>query len=180
MAGLPTTSSAVLGQDVIKSTSRQKRLGRRALLLATWNVQSQVESYGGDAWICRSRPSPEDCATVDRKLDLLVWELRRYDVAVAAVQETKWFGADVWENQGYTLLHSGRPLPHGEQPAARKEGVGIALDERATSAWREAGEKWKAVSSRIVTARLKLTSVGQRRSGGSRETRNMYLTVISA
>ena len=180
MAGLPTTSSAVLGQDVIKSTSRRKRLGRRALLLATWNVRSLVESYGGDARICRSRQSPENCATVDRKLDLLVRELRRYDVSVAAVRETKWFGADVWETQGYTLLHSGRPLPHGEEPAVRKEGVGIALDERATSAWREAGEKWKAVSSRIVTARLKLTSVGQRRAGGSRETRNMYLTVISA
>ena len=69
-------------------------------------------------------------------------------MSVAAMQETKWFGASVWEAQGYTLLHSGCPLPHGEEPAVKKEGVGIALDERATSAWREAGEKWKAVSSR--------------------------------
>ena len=81
-------------------------------------------------------------------------ELRRYDVSVAAVQETKWFGMDVSEAQGYTLLHSGRPLPSGDEPAVRKKGVGIALDERATSAWREAGEKWNAVSSRIVTADL--------------------------
>ena len=77
MAGMPTTSSAVVGQDVIKCTSRRKRLGRRALLVATWNVRSLVESYGGDARICRSWPSPEKCATVDCKLDILVRELRR-------------------------------------------------------------------------------------------------------
>ena len=47
-------------------------------------------------------------------------------------------------------------------------------------AWKEAGEKWNAVSSRIVTARLKSMSVGQRRAGGSRETRNTYITVVSA
>ncbi len=40
----------------------------------------------------------------------------------------------------------------GRNQQLRKERVGIALDERATSAWREAGEKWKAVSSCTVTA----------------------------
>ena len=84
-----------------------------------------------------------------------------------------------WEAQGYTFLHSGRPLPVGEGPAVRKEGVGIALDERATAAWKEAGQVWNAVSSRIVTARLKLTSVGQRRAGGSRETRSTHIYIIS-
>ena len=93
---------------------------QKGLLVAAWNLRSLVESNGGDARICRSQPSPGECATVDRKLDLLVKELRRYDVLVAV----------------------------------RKEGVGTALNERATSAWREAGEKWNAVSSRIVTADL--------------------------
>ena len=54
-------------------------------------------------------------------------ELRRYDVSVAAVQETKWFGAGVWEAQGYTLLYSGRPLPHGEEPAVKKGESGHCL-----------------------------------------------------
>ena len=81
--------------------------------------------------------------------------------------------------KGYTFLHSGRPLPVGEGPAVRKEGVGIALDERATAAWKEAGQVWNAVSSRIVTARLKLTSVGQRRAGGSRETRSTHIYILS-
>ena len=181
MAWVPSMGSAALGHNVdTRFSSRRTRLyGRRALLAATWNVQSLVESYGGDARICRSRPQKSalgKCTGVDRKLDFLVKELRRYCVSVAAVQETKWFGTDVWEAQGYTFLHSGRPLPCEEGPAVRREGVGIVLDEGATAAWREAGEKWKAVSSRIVTARLKSTSVGQRRAGGLRETRNTYIT----
>ena len=44
----------------------------------------------------------------------------------------------------------------------RKEGIGILLDERATNAWRAAGEAWEAISSRIITARLKITRAGQR------------------
>ena len=117
---------------------------------------------------------------VNRKLDLLAKELRRHGVAVAAIQETKWFGSDVWQAGGYTLLHSGHPLPSDDEPAVRNEGVGIMLDERATTAWKEAGEVWEAVSSRVVTARLRTTREGQRRPGGPKETRNTYVSVISA
>ena len=40
-------------------------------------------------------------------------ELKRYVVSVAGVQESKWFGKDVWPAaDGYTFLHSGRPLPN--------------------------------------------------------------------
>ena len=106
-------------------------------------------------------------------------ELRRSRVSVAAIQETKWFGMDVWEAEGYTLLHSGRKLPEGEGTSMRNEGVGIALDERATAAWRDAGEIWEAVNSSIVTARLKVVIVGQRRADGSREKKNIYMSVIS-
>ena len=68
------------------------------------------------------------------------------------------------------LLHSGRSLPVGDDNATRREGVGIALDEKAhAAAWRAAGEIWEEVSSRIVTARLKLAHLGQRMIGGSRE-----------
>ena len=84
-----------------------------------------VENSGGDKRICRSRPqtttTSEEGGTVDRKLDLLVKELKRYGVSVAAIQETKWFESDVWETQGYTFLHSGRPLPEGDAPAEKRE-----------------------------------------------------------
>ena len=80
---------------------------------------------------------------------------------MAGIQENKWFGSNVWSSGGYTFLHFGQPLPSEEEKFMRNEGVGIALDETATAAWREAGEVWKAVSSRVIMARLKLTKAGQ-------------------
>ena len=86
----------------------------------------------------------------------------------------------MWQANGYTFLHSGRPLPCAEETAVRNEGVGIMLDERASAAWREAEEAWEAISSRVVTARLKAMGRGQRRPGGARTTRNSFISVISA
>ena len=40
---------------------------------------------------------------------------------------------DIWQAGGYTLLHSGRPLPSNSESTVRREGVGILLDERATA-----------------------------------------------
>ncbi len=94
-----------------------------------------MENAGGDRRICKSRPESQDNTTspdlhaVDRKLDLLVKELKRLEVAIAGVQETKWFGNDVWVADGHTLLHSGRALPDETSPQVRNEGVGIILDE---------------------------------------------------
>ena len=50
------------------------------LLIGSWNVRSLVEC-SGDVRICRSRPvSVAVSENVDHKLDLLVKELKRYDV----------------------------------------------------------------------------------------------------
>ena len=95
-------------------------------------------------------------------------ELARYRISIAGIQETKWFGSDIWPSGEWTFLHSGRILPADDDIAIRREGVGILLDDRATAAWRAAGEIWTAMSSRIVTARLKLVSAGQRLVGGLR------------
>ena len=100
-------------------------------------------------------------------------------MSVGAIQETKWFGNDIWYAEEYTFLYSGRSLPVGDDNATRREGVGIALDEKAPAAWRATGEIWEAVSSRIVTARLKLARLGQRMIGGSRERSDTFVTVIS-
>ena len=84
----------------------KRRNSRKKLFFATWNVRSLVEN-SGDARICRSRPQQTNPTIVDRKLDLLMEELARYNVSVAGIQETKWFGRDVWTAGGYTFLHSG-------------------------------------------------------------------------
>jgi len=40
-----------------------------------------------------------------------VGELKRYKVSVDGVQETKWFGCDVWPAaEGYIMVHSGRSV----------------------------------------------------------------------
>ena len=62
---------------------------------------------------------------------------------------------------------SGRPLPGDQERASRNEGVGIALDEKATVAWKNAGEVWEAVSSRIISARLKWVHTGNKKGGWS-------------
>ena len=71
-------------------------------------------------------------------------------------------------------------MPSDHENATRREGVGIALDKKATAALRAAGEAWEAVSARIITARLKLARRGQRIPGGFRETHNTFVTVRSA
>ena len=74
-------------------------------------VQTLVE-YFGDFCICRKRQvqvGAESIASgqVDRKLDLVVGELKRYGTSVVGIQETNWFRKDVWSaDGGFTFLHS--------------------------------------------------------------------------
>lgn len=84
---------------------------------------------------------------VDRKADFLVKELRKLTgVAIAGIQETKWFGKDIWTVDGYALLHSRCTLPDESEPQVRNKGVGILLDEQATAAWKNAGEICKKLN----------------------------------
>ena len=84
-------------------------------------------------------------------------ELAHYGIAVARIQETKWFGSDVWPAvKGHTLLYSGTPTPNVYAGVvSRGEGVGIVMNKRATAVLRAAGEEWMAVSSRLVMTRFK-------------------------
>ena len=55
---------------------------------------------------------------------------------MAGIQETKWFGVDVWPGTGgYTMLRYGRCTPGADDVVSQREGVGIVLDKRATAAW---------------------------------------------
>ena len=46
----------------------------------------------GPVEIASSRGDREE----DRKVDLIMREMRRYNVKVTALQETKWFGSEVY------------------------------------------------------------------------------------
>ena len=100
-------------------------------------------------------------------------------MAVAGIQESKWFGSDVWPADGYTFLHSGRPLLSDQEKGTRNEGVEIALDEKATMAWKNAGEVWEAVSSRIVMARLLWKGTGKRRRKHGRRCTDTHILVCA-
>ena len=177
------TNSGFVSKSRIMKRKQERR--KNYLTVGTWNVRTLVESTG-DERICRKRPASvckpgnhrDDPGKVDRKLDLVVRELSRYRVSVAGIQESKWFGSDVWPADGYTFLHSGHPLPSEHDRGTRNEGVGIALDEKATVAWKNAGEVWEAVSSRIVMARLLWTGSGKRKHG--RRSTDTYVSVFCA
>jgi len=90
----------------------------------------------------------------DRKIDQIVLELRRYNVSVGALQETKWFGDEVYEVNGSVLLTAGRPSPAEGMPVVRGEGVALVLDGLGLAAWKRGGKQWKAWSSRCLSACL--------------------------
>ena len=150
------------------------------LVIGSWNVRTLVES-SGDETICSKRTAgrmlSESSGVVDRKLDLLVRELKRFGVSVAGIQESKWFVSDVWQAGAYTFLHSGWPIPSDSDRATRNEGVGIALDKKASAAWRNAGEQWEAASSRLVSARLKWRG---RSANERKKSEGVYLTILYA
>ena len=63
----------------------------------------------------------------------------------------------VYDVDGFLILHSGRPVPGTGEKVERNEGVGIVMDPSMVSCWKNGGEVWNPVSSRIVSARLKLS-----------------------
>ena len=44
---------------------------------------------------------------------MMVCELKKYNVNIAGISETKWFDQSIYEVEGYMILHSGRPVPAG-------------------------------------------------------------------
>ena len=87
-----------------------------------------------------SRPGARGVA-VDRKADLMIQELRKYHISITGISETKWFGEDVYNIDGYTMLHSGRPRPEQGERIERNEGVAIVLYPQMAEACRAAGEE---------------------------------------
>ncbi len=75
------------------STSRMQ--SSPVWVLASWNVRTLLDV---DGRIETARKGVDDAEVVDeRKVDQVVGELSKYRVEVAAVQETKWFGNEVYE-----------------------------------------------------------------------------------
>ena len=124
------------------------------LRVGCWNVRSLVEMDGGiKTATVRPKGHP---VHVDRKIKFPVQELDRFHMSIVCISETKLFGDDVYEVDGFTVLHSGRSIPQSGDAVQRGEGVAIVLDPLMATSWRDSGGKWSAISSRIVSARLQL------------------------
>ena len=91
---------------------------------------------------------------MDRRIDLVIRELDRYNIKVGALQETKWFGSHIYHVGKSVVLTAERETPQEYQPRQRGEGVAIVLTGHAITAWKAGGEQWRAWGSRIVKATL--------------------------
>ena len=143
-------------EDSYVGRMKRKKKKQEKVNLVCWNMRTLVEDDGSIKTGRVRQNEQRRKGSVEKKAVLMVWEMKRYATFAAAISETKWFGNDIYEIENYTILHSGRELPKEGEPVATGEGVGIALSPEATKAWRDGGEQWEPVNSRIVTARMKM------------------------
>ena len=162
MALLIACQACTPAEDLHSSRGKQHRplIARRkrsqTWLVGTWNVRSVLDAVGSLAIASRKQNGQRG---EDRQVDMVVRELKRYNVKVADLQETKWFKCDVYDVARSVVLTAGRPIPDAAESFQRGEGVAIVLLDWAVEAWKTGGCKWKAWSSRLVTASLHVGSM---------------------
>ena len=140
-----------------------------------WNMRTLVESDGSIATGVARRGGRG--VAIDRKALLMVQELRKFWMSVVCISETKWFGSAVYDIDGYLILHSGRRVPGKGVKVERNEGVAIVLDPCMVKNWKDGGKVWEPVSSRVVSARLKLSDGLEGRVSGKKCP--VYCSVVS-
>ena len=101
--------------------------------LASWNVCSLLEREGP---IETARKCREVADAKDRRIDQVVGQLERYCLVVAAQQETKWFGDNVYAVGNSIVLTAGRLVPENDDVRQRGEGVALVLSGPAISGWK--------------------------------------------
>ena len=140
-----------LSQASSHHAHRARKRKPSSWLLGSWNVHSMVDTEG-PVEIASNRGDRGE----DRKVDLIVQEMRRCNVKVTTLQETKWFGSEVYRVAGSVVLTSGREKPVQGDTVKKGEGVAIAVTDWTINAWKAAGRQWKAWISRAVSACLQL------------------------
>ena len=81
------------------------------------------------------------------KIDLIVHELARYNILVGALQETRWFGNEVYVYRvaDGVVLMAGRCTPTKGDVVQRGEGLALVLRGSAISAWNRGGKWWTSM-----------------------------------
>ncbi len=127
--------------QVRPSCAQRARKTKITWRFGTWNVRSLLDAEGP---VETARRGIDAWKAEDRRADLVVRELDRYNMKVVGLQETKWFGEAVYQVGESVVIGSGRPVLASEECGQRGEGVDI-------QAWRAAGQQWKAWSPRQVS-----------------------------
>ena len=173
--------------EALQTSQGRKLFAHRVSLLklGTWNVWSMVDTDGSVEVASQWADSQ---IGEERKVDQIVCELERYDVVVRALQETKWFGSEVYEVGGSVLLTSSRVIPASGEAVQRGEGVALVLRRLALDAWKRGGKQWKVWNSRCVSACLQLAGCGSQKlhvvscyaptRAASREDKEAFLQVL--
>ena len=120
---------------------------RSCRFLGPWKIRSLLDNEGPIETACGRKNNTK---YEDRRIDLVVKELNRYNITVGALQETKWFNNAVYQVGRSIVLTSSRPTPNANEQMLRGEGVAIVLSGEAVKAWVASGKNWKAYLSRIV------------------------------
>ena len=138
---------------VVNSAHRGAKRRCFSWQFGSWNVRSLLDN---ERPIETARQGPE-CHQLaeDRRIDLVVRELNRYNITVAALQKTKWFGEATYRvGESFVVLTAGRPTPQANQSKQRGEGVAIVLGGPAVAAWKMGGEQWRTWGSRLIRVTL--------------------------
>ena len=138
-------------EDDQLSAQRTKLKRSSVWYLASWNVRTLLDTTGSIE-TARQRCNLSDAEA--RKIDQVVDVLEDYRVTVAALQETKWFGSEVYKVGENLVLTAGRPVPREDRQ--RGEGVALILKGPAVQAWKAGGSRWKTWGSRIISASLRI------------------------
>jgi len=89
--------------------------------------------------------------------DVIIHELARYNASVGALQETKWFGNEVYRVADGVVLTARRCTPTEGDVVQRGEGVALVLRDSAIFAWNRGGNGgWHAWKSWCVSVHLEL------------------------
>ena len=140
-----------LNTSQVRSTRAHRARSRKyAWQLAAWNVRTLLDSEGS---VGTARQGRDAGQAEDHRVNLVVCELKRYNMTVVTLQETLFFGNEVYNVGDSVVLTAERPPPALGESVKSGEGVAIVL--LGPAAWRAAGEQWKARSSRLVSTKLK-------------------------
>ena len=158
MAPLITPCHAFSPPEGLQPSENVQQLAQRTKLrrncvwhLASWNVRTLLDTVG-PIETARQRCVGRDAE--DRRIDQVIDILEDYCVTVAALQETKWFGSEIYTVGKSLVLTAGRPVPRDD--GQRGEGVALVLGGPAIHAWKAGGSRWKSWGSRIVSASLRM------------------------